>query len=101
MGSPAILNEPSPFDWAVTSRFVAVLRALMETPCTTPPLLSVTSPSIEPSVCCAKEGTAKHAEKIRNVTAYSTHFCLFILRPQDIFHPRRRLVNRIRIECQG
>src|SRR5580698_9586145 len=53
MGRSAALNEPSSFDTAVTTRFVPVLRILTLVPWTRAPLVSVTVPIIDPSVCCA------------------------------------------------
>src|SRR5579864_1238940 len=60
MGRSAMLNEPSFLLCADTSRFVASARALTLAPCTTAPLLSVTVPFIEPSVCCPVARGARH-----------------------------------------
>ena len=53
MGKSAALNEPSSFDWTVTTRFVPVLRILMVVAWTTAPVVSLTVPLIDPRVCCA------------------------------------------------
>src|ERR1700739_464403 len=69
-----MLNEPSFLLCAMTSRLVARARALMSVAGRTAPLLSVTVPFIEPSVCCANAECAETVRLNREMTTTVKHF---------------------------
>src|SRR5579872_1215767 len=64
MGRSAMLKEPSFLVCAFNARFVAVERAFTLAPGSTAPLLSVTLPFIEPSVCWAEAAGEQRARPI-------------------------------------
>src|SRR5579872_311547 len=93
MGRSATLNEPSFFDSAVTSRFVATLRILTAAFCTTAPLESVTVPVTEPRVCWPVASCDKKLSDSSAITATVKRFAKPM--PMDT---QVRIMNGLRTE---